>query len=287
LTTKRFTGQYHEAGLPGGEGLSYYNARWYDARLGRFISADTLVPNPANPQAFNRYSYVFNNPLRFTAPSGRCPVGYCPIFDPGPGSGGGSKPAPQKVYAPIFYAMRPPTTYRVYLPVVNSSPNYRPTMAHVQSACPGSIVCLPTSKPTAAIPPLLPPWVPLPTPQPQLRPGPTYTSTPTPTIILTPTPTSTPIPLYFALIENRSFRTGQNSGSQFNRRIGSVNAPALGCDIVGLLTAGIPEKVGASELYGKAVAKSIPGIGYSFAIGPNVSSHFQEDGLSAVIKPGL
>ena len=31
LTTKRFTGQYHEAGLPGGKGLSYYNARWYDA----------------------------------------------------------------------------------------------------------------------------------------------------------------------------------------------------------------------------------------------------------------
>jgi len=32
LTTKRFTGQYHESGLPGGEGLSYYNARWYDAQ---------------------------------------------------------------------------------------------------------------------------------------------------------------------------------------------------------------------------------------------------------------
>ncbi|MDQ3247737.1 MAG: hypothetical protein M3Q45_00885, partial [Chloroflexota bacterium] len=31
LTTKRFTGQYHEKDLPGGEGLSYYNARWYDA----------------------------------------------------------------------------------------------------------------------------------------------------------------------------------------------------------------------------------------------------------------
>lgn len=31
LTTKRFTGQYHESGLPGGEGLYYYNARWYDA----------------------------------------------------------------------------------------------------------------------------------------------------------------------------------------------------------------------------------------------------------------
>jgi RHS repeat-associated protein len=43
LTTKRFTGQYHEVGLPGSEGLSYYNARWYDAQLGRFASADTLV----------------------------------------------------------------------------------------------------------------------------------------------------------------------------------------------------------------------------------------------------
>ncbi len=73
LTTKRFTGQYHESSLPGGEGLSYYNARWYDAKLGRFLSADTLVPGPANPQAFNRYSYVLNNPLRFTDPTGHEP----------------------------------------------------------------------------------------------------------------------------------------------------------------------------------------------------------------------
>jgi RHS repeat-associated protein len=55
LTTKRFTGQYHESSLPGGEGLSYYNARWYDAKLGRFLSADTIVPGPANPQAFKRH----------------------------------------------------------------------------------------------------------------------------------------------------------------------------------------------------------------------------------------
>ena len=70
LTTKRFTGQYHESSLPGGEGLSYYNARWYDAKLGRFLSADTLVPRPHNPQAFNRYSYVLNNPLRYVDPTG-------------------------------------------------------------------------------------------------------------------------------------------------------------------------------------------------------------------------
>jgi len=32
------------------------------------------VPNPANPQAFNRYSYVYNNPLRYVDPSGHTPV---------------------------------------------------------------------------------------------------------------------------------------------------------------------------------------------------------------------
>ncbi|MBX3000487.1 MAG: hypothetical protein KF893_18350, partial [Caldilineaceae bacterium] len=74
LTTKRFTGQYHESSIPGGEGLYYYGARWYDARLGRFTSADSIVPGAGNPQAFNRYSYVFNNPLRFTDPTGHIPM---------------------------------------------------------------------------------------------------------------------------------------------------------------------------------------------------------------------
>ena len=74
LTTKRFTGQYHEDALPGGEGMSYYGARWYDAQLGRFTSADTIVPGPANPQAFNRYAYVLNNPLGYVDPTGHMPM---------------------------------------------------------------------------------------------------------------------------------------------------------------------------------------------------------------------
>lgn len=45
-------------------------ARWYDPAIGRFISPDTIVPDPANPQSFNRYSYVNNRPLNFTDPSG-------------------------------------------------------------------------------------------------------------------------------------------------------------------------------------------------------------------------
>ena len=38
--------------------------------VGRFASADTIVPDPVNPQAFNRYSYVNNSPIRFSDPSG-------------------------------------------------------------------------------------------------------------------------------------------------------------------------------------------------------------------------
>jgi len=56
--------------LPGGEGLSFYNARWYDAQLGRFVSADTIVPNPGNPQGLNRYAYVLGNPLKFRDSTG-------------------------------------------------------------------------------------------------------------------------------------------------------------------------------------------------------------------------
>ena len=70
MTTRRFTGQYHEQALPGGEGLAYYNARWYDPALGRFVSPDSIVPEPGDPQDFNRYSYVRNNPLNFIDPTG-------------------------------------------------------------------------------------------------------------------------------------------------------------------------------------------------------------------------
>jgi len=50
-----------------------YGARFYDPALGRFLSADTVVPEPGNPQALNRYSYVLNNPLGHTDPTGYLP----------------------------------------------------------------------------------------------------------------------------------------------------------------------------------------------------------------------
>ncbi len=42
----------------------------YDPDLGRYLSADPFIQEPANAQSLNRYSYVLNNPLSFTDPSG-------------------------------------------------------------------------------------------------------------------------------------------------------------------------------------------------------------------------
>ena len=51
-------------------GLINANARLYDPLLGRFLSPDSYVRDPDNPQNFNRYSYCLNNPLRYTDEDG-------------------------------------------------------------------------------------------------------------------------------------------------------------------------------------------------------------------------
>ncbi|MEO7841035.1 MAG: RHS repeat-associated core domain-containing protein [Anaerolineales bacterium] len=66
FTDKLFTGQREMAGL----GIYHYGARFYSPKLGRFLSPDTIVPGYANPQNLNRFSYVTNNPLRYTDPTG-------------------------------------------------------------------------------------------------------------------------------------------------------------------------------------------------------------------------
>jgi RHS repeat-associated protein len=66
-TTISYTGQRLD-----GTGLLYYNARYYDPNVAKFVSADTIVPKSSKPQSLNRYSYVGNNPLKYTDPSGHC-----------------------------------------------------------------------------------------------------------------------------------------------------------------------------------------------------------------------
>lgn len=69
-TDRQFTGQQIE---PGGSPLGLYNykARFYSTTLGRFLSVDPEMSNANDPQAWNGYSYVRNNPMRFTDPTGK------------------------------------------------------------------------------------------------------------------------------------------------------------------------------------------------------------------------
>lgn len=46
------------------------NGRIYDPTLGRFLQADPHIQAPTNTQNYNRYSYVLNNPMSYTDPSG-------------------------------------------------------------------------------------------------------------------------------------------------------------------------------------------------------------------------
>ncbi len=75
VNERTFTGHISDAEV----NLIYMGARYYDAALGRFISADAIVASFANPQSLNRYSYVSNNPINNTDPTGHkednCPYG--------------------------------------------------------------------------------------------------------------------------------------------------------------------------------------------------------------------
>jgi len=51
-------------------GLINMNGRMYDPYIGRFFSPDPILQNPGSTQGHNRYSYVLNNPLKYTDPSG-------------------------------------------------------------------------------------------------------------------------------------------------------------------------------------------------------------------------
>ncbi|HOD06095.1 MAG TPA: RHS repeat-associated core domain-containing protein, partial [Anaerolineaceae bacterium] len=65
-TDRLYTGQIAEPIL----GLYFYNARWYDSSLSRFSQADTIIPNPGDPQSWDRYAYVRNSPTGRIDPTG-------------------------------------------------------------------------------------------------------------------------------------------------------------------------------------------------------------------------
>ncbi len=97
FTDRLYTGQRWIGDL----GIYHFNARFYSPTLGRFLSADTTMSGISNPQNLNRFSYVANNPLRYTDPTGHMICEVCPgeggdfpngygYYPPPPPSSGGS-----------------------------------------------------------------------------------------------------------------------------------------------------------------------------------------------------
>jgi RHS repeat-associated protein len=66
ITPRGFTGHEHVDHAD----IIHMNGRIYDPTLGRFLQADPHIQAPNNSQSYNRFSYVFNNPLSYTDPSG-------------------------------------------------------------------------------------------------------------------------------------------------------------------------------------------------------------------------
>jgi len=78
-TAVGYTGQRHDP-----SGLIYYQARYYDPHVHRFTQPDTIIPSVGNGQDFNRYTYVRNNPVNYSDPTGHCGWGLpCPIDEIG------------------------------------------------------------------------------------------------------------------------------------------------------------------------------------------------------------
>lgn len=81
--------------------LIHMNGRIYDYNLGRFMSVDPLIQSPTSTQSVNPYSYIMNNPLAGTDPTGYCSTGThikdndaigCTVdFDAGSGGSGKKK----------------------------------------------------------------------------------------------------------------------------------------------------------------------------------------------------
>ena len=65
-----FTGKQHDTE----SGLDYFGARYDSSALGRFMSPDPITATPVhvvNPQRWNMYAYVANNPLTYLDPDGK------------------------------------------------------------------------------------------------------------------------------------------------------------------------------------------------------------------------
>lgn len=92
-------------------GLNDMVGRVQDATTGRFLSADPNIPDPTDPQSYNRYSYTRNNPLTYTDPSGFDDT--CSTSGPGCGGSSGSMDPAERIdgFVTVYSASGSTYTY--------------------------------------------------------------------------------------------------------------------------------------------------------------------------------
>ena len=147
-TDRGFTG--HEHLDLGGMGLVHMNGRIYDPTLGRFLSPDPYIQSPYHSQSYNRYSYVWNNPLTMTDPTGYV-VNTTPVWNffsngecwgagcsggvswPGGGGGGSGAASSSKDNNPRLNGKTGGSTANESKPSVNFADSYNPVLVSNQA----------------------------------------------------------------------------------------------------------------------------------------------------------
>ena len=66
--------KYNSQELDKETGYYFYNARHYDAGIGRFVTPDTVIDGEMSTQGWNRYAYCKNNPIKYSDPTGHAVV---------------------------------------------------------------------------------------------------------------------------------------------------------------------------------------------------------------------
>jgi RHS repeat-associated protein len=155
-TNRKFGGKIEEGALGG---IYDFSARYYDPLIGRFLSADSIVQAPGDPQTLNRYSFVRNNPLKYVDPGGHCfippvtPV--CVVFGLGLLAAGAiyyaSTPPPRTDFLtnPLNVAEPIPTNTAGAEPQIDAAPALGYPLGPVQGV--GTVESYPTSGESAPL----------------------------------------------------------------------------------------------------------------------------------------
>ncbi len=124
----RYTGEQHDSET----GLVYLRARSYDPGMGRFVTRDSWPGTTGVPETINRYSYVANNPVPATDPSGLMMTVPCKarsggILKDGAATAGGLGLNPLTWLVTCLRCCLVPLTVRRASPFLQGLPHLRPS----------------------------------------------------------------------------------------------------------------------------------------------------------------